>query len=163
MTPTSQPIAETPEGGRSYLDGDEHVLTLRVYYEDTDAGGVVYYANYLKFAERGRSALLRLGGWENGRLTRGEYAGQDTGVAFVMRRFAADYLKSATLDDLLEIRTRVTGVGGATLDMAQTIRRNGEVLVAAEAKLACVSAATQRPTRMPEDLRADLLARLVKR
>ncbi|MGE4529223.1 MAG: tol-pal system-associated acyl-CoA thioesterase [Rhodospirillaceae bacterium] len=162
MTAVSPQIAEAAEGGRSYFDGDEHVLTVRIYYEDTDAGGVVYYANYLKFAERGRSALLRLGGWENGRLVRGDYAGQADGVAFVMRHFAADYLKSAVLDDLLEIRTRVVSVGGATLEMAQTIRRGAEVLVKAKAKLACVSAATQRPARMPEALRADMLARLAK-
>ncbi|WP_337995798.1 tol-pal system-associated acyl-CoA thioesterase [Oleispirillum naphthae] len=162
MTMASPQIAETAEGGRSHFDGDEHVLTVRIYYEDTDAGGVVYYANYLKYAERGRSALLRLGGWENGRLSRGEYAGQAGGVAFVMRRFEADYLRSAMLDDLLEIRTRVVSVGGATLEMAQTIRRGEDVLVEARAKLACVSAATQRPARMPEALRADMTARLVK-
>lgn len=162
MAEVSSQIAESPEGGRSYFDGNEHVLTVRIYYEDTDAGGVVYYANYLKFAERGRSALLRCGDWENGRLSRGEYAGQTDGVAFVMRHFSGDYLKSARLDDLLEVRTRVVSVGGATLEMAQTIRRGEEVLVEAKAKLACVSAATQRPVRMPEALRADMLARLVK-
>ena len=80
------------EGGASYFEGDTHVLTVRVYYEDTDAGGVVYYANYLKYAERARSAMLRLGGWENGRLTRGEYPGLSEGVMFVMRAFRNNFV-----------------------------------------------------------------------
>lgn len=148
------------EGGASYFDGDVHVLTVRVYYEDTDAGGVVYYANYLKFAERARSAMLRQGGWENGRLTRAEYPGQESGgVAFVMRHVSVDYRRAAVLDDLLQVRTRVRKVGGATLEMAQTVLRGDEVLVEAVAKLACVSAETLRPARIPEGLRADLAAR----
>ncbi|MBN2752138.1 MAG: YbgC/FadM family acyl-CoA thioesterase [Rhodospirillaceae bacterium] len=137
-------------------------MKIRVYYEDTDAGGVVYYANYLKFAERARSALLRMGGWENGRLVRGEYPGQDAGVAFVMRRFAVDYLKSAVLDDVLDVRTRVIAVGGASLDMAQTFRRGNDILVEAVARLGCVSAMTQRPARIPNALRTDLTKLLVK-
>lgn len=149
----------TGEGGASFFEGDAHVLTVRVYYEDTDAGGVVYYANYLKFAERARSAMLRLGGWENGRLSRADYPDQSEGVAFVMRSFAVDYRRAAVLDDLLTVRTRVVKVGGATLDMAQTVMRGDEVLVEAMAKLACVSAATLKPARIPEGLRADLALR----
>ncbi len=149
------------EGGASYFDGDAHVLTVRVYYEDTDAGGVVYYANYLKFAERARSAMLRLGGWENGRLSRADYPGQDEGVAFVMRHCSVDYRRSAVLDDVLRVRTRVKRVGGATLEMAQTVQRGDEVLVEAAAKLGCVLAATLRPVRIPEGLRADLATRLM--
>jgi len=144
------------EGGASYFEGNVHVLTVRVYYEDTDAGGVVYYANYLKFAERARSAMLRLGGWENGRLTQADYPGQTEGVAFVMRGFAVDYRRAAVLDDLLTVRTRVVKVGGATLEMAQTVMRGDEILVEAMAKLACVSAASLKPARIPEGLRADL-------
>ena len=147
------------EGGASYFEGDTHVLTVRVYYEDTDAGGVVYYANYLKYAERARSAMLRLGGWENGRLTRGEYPGLSEGVMFVMRAFAVDYHRAAVLDDLLSVRTRVTRIKGATLEMAQTLMRGDEVLVEAKAKLACVSAASLKPARIPEALRGELAAR----
>lgn len=147
------------EGGASYFEGDAHVLTVRVYYEDTDAGGVVYYANYLKFAERARSAMLRLGGWENGRLSQAGYPDQTEGVAFVMRSFAVDYRRAAVLDDLLTVRTRVVKVGGATLEMAQTVMRGDEVLVEAMAKLACVSASSLRPARIPEGLRADLSLR----
>lgn len=148
------------EGGASWFEGDTHVLAVRVYYEDTDAGGVVYYANYLKYAERARSAMLRLGGWENGRLTRGEYPGQAEGVMFVMRAFAVEYRRAAVLDDLLTVRTKVKRIKGATLEMAQTVMRDGEILVEAEAKLACVSAATLKPARIPEPLRADLAARM---
>jgi len=144
------------EGGASYFEGNVHVLTVRVYYEDTDAGGVVYYANYLKFAERARSAMLRLGGWENGRLTQADYPGQTEGVAFVMRGFAVDYRRAAVLDDLVTVRTRVVKIGGATLEMAQTVMRGDEILVEAMAKLACVSAASLKPARIPEGLRADL-------
>ncbi len=148
------------EGGASFFDGDVHVLTVRIYYEDTDAGGVVYYANYLKFAERARSAMLRLGGWENGRLSRGDYPGQEEGVAFVMRHVSVDYRRSAMLDDLLQVRTRVRRVGGATLEMAQVVLRGDEILAEAVAKLGCVSAVTLKPARIPEKMRAELSARL---
>lgn len=145
--------------GASWLDGDTHILTIRVYYEDTDAGGVVYYANYLKFAERARSEMLRLGGWENGRLAAADYPGLDEGIGFVMRHCEVDYLRSAVLDDLLEIRTRVTRVGGATLEMAQTVVRGAEVLTKISVKLGCVSPAAMRPARIPEGLRKELAAR----
>lgn len=146
------------EGGASFFEGDTHVLTVRVYYEDTDAGGVVYYANYLKFAERARSAMLRLGGWENRRLGEAAYPGQTEPVLFVMRAFAVDYVRAAKLDDLIAVRTRVSRIGGATLEMAQTVVRGEDVLVEAAAKLACVSATSLKPARIPEALRRDLAA-----
>lgn len=141
------------EGGGSYVDGHSHALVIRVYYEDTDAEGVVYYANYLKYAERARTALLRLGGWSNSRLASGDYPGMDKGVSFVMRSLTIDYRRAAFLDDLLVMRTQVVHIGGATMELKQTLYRGDEVLVEASAKLGCIAAETLRPARIPSALR----------
>src|SRR5262249_19258454 len=92
-----------------------HVFPVRVYYEDTDAAGIVYYANYLKFAERARTEMLRAHGFEHG--------GIGAGLAFAVRSCAVDYLRPARLDDALEVRTRITRVGGASLEADQDICR----------------------------------------
>lgn len=134
-------------------DGDTFVSHVRVYYEDTDAAGIVYYANYLKFAERARTESLRALGIEQGRLL------AESGVAFAVRRALADYRKPARLDDLLEVRTRLTALAGASLDMEQEIRRNGAVLVALSFKLACMRLDAGRPERIPEPVRTVLAAR----
>src|SRR5690625_3299656 len=89
-----------------------HTLTLRVYYEDTDLAGVVYYANYLKFIERGRSEALRALGVDQPAL-------KEAGLVFVVRRLVADYLAPARFDDLLEVRTVTRRVGGASVEMRQ--------------------------------------------
>jgi len=124
-------------------------LLVRVYYEDTDAAGIVYYANYLKFAERARSEWLReLGGGDAKAL-------RASGLMFVVRRCAIDYRQAARLDDLLEVETRVTGYAGATLELEQTVRRDGADLVAMTVTLACVNSAG-RPARLPPALRAAL-------
>jgi len=143
-----------PEGGGSYLENGAHVLVIRVYYEDTDAEGLVYYANYLKYAERARTAMLRLGDWGNARLARGEYQGMDKGVSFVMRHFEVNYKRAAVLDDLITVRTHAKSVGGATMELVQIVCRGDEVLVEAQAKLGCIAAETLRPTRIPAALRA---------
>jgi len=126
-----------------------HIFQVRVYYEDTDAGGVVYYANYLKFAERARSEMLRALGVDNVRLM------QEDGVAFAVRRCEADYIKPARLDDLLEVATRLVEVGGASLVAEQAIRRDGVDLVRLRIALACMTRAG-RPARMPKELKARL-------
>ncbi|MBM3541416.1 MAG: tol-pal system-associated acyl-CoA thioesterase [Alphaproteobacteria bacterium] len=126
-----------------------HVFALRVYYEDTDAAGIVYYANYLRFAERARTELLRAHGSDHAALMR-----QD-GIAFAVRRCEAEYLKPARLDDSLEVHTRVTQVGGATLDADQDILRAGEVLTRLKVRLACVRA-DGKPARLPAGLRRSL-------
>ena len=93
-----------------------HTHAVRVYYEDTDAGGIVYYANYLKYAERARTELLRHHGIENGALMRSDR------IAFCgVKSCSADYIKPARLDDALEVRTAVTRLGGASLHMHQDI------------------------------------------
>lgn len=129
--------------------GGVHVFPVRVYYEDTDAGGVVYYANYLKFAERARTDLLRILGIEQSHL-----AGEE-GLVFVVRRCAADFLRPAQLDDGLEIHTGVTDVKGASVDMNQSVRRNGDELVRMEVRIACMKRADPgRPARIPQEIRA---------
>ena len=125
-----------------------HVFPVRVYYEDTDAGGVVYYANYLKFAERARTDLLRNLGIEQSRL-----AGED-GVVFVVRRCAADFLMPARLDDGLEVHTTVVDFKGAAVNFRQSVRRNGEELVRMDVQVACMRwAAPGRPVRIPPRIR----------
>lgn len=136
-------------GGAGVLVDGAHVFPVRVYYEDTDAGGIVYYANYLKFAERARTELLRMTGINQSELISGE------GVAFAVRQCSADFLKPARLDDVLEVHTRVIGVKGATVAMAQSIKRDGVDMVNVGVRLACLSGFT-RPCRIPASVRAVL-------
>jgi len=96
---------------------DGHIFAVRVYYEDTDAGGVVYYANYLRFAERARTEMLRRAGLESSRLM------AEDGVALVVRRCKVDYLHPARLDDRREVLTRVLALKGASLELEQRIAR----------------------------------------
>ena len=127
-----------------------HTHPVRVYYEDTDAGGIVYYANYLRFAERARTELLRSVGIENGSLM------TETRIAFAVRECHADYLKPAKLDDLLDVRTRVTEVSGASVRMAQDVCLDGKTLVAIKVRLACMHLDTGAPVRLPADVRSSL-------
>src|SRR5579872_1943212 len=94
-----------------------HSFPVRVYYEDTDAGGIVYYANYLKFAERARTEALRLAGFDQSELK------HEQKIAFVVRRCECDFLKPAFLDDLLTIETRLNDISKVSMRMRQTIRR----------------------------------------
>ena len=146
---TAQEASETPSYGR--MEGDEHVLPVRVYYEDTDVAGIVYHSNYLKFAERGRTELLRLAGISQTELVKTH------GMAFAVRDCALDYRAPARLDDLLEVRSRLVEMRGATLRAQQAIRRGGEDLVTLAVRVACV-ALNGRPIRMPPVLRERLEA-----
>lgn len=136
-----------PHGGR--VVRGVHVFPVRVYYEDTDAAGVVYYANYLKYAERARTEMMHL-------LDPG-YAEliADGRLAFAVRRCEADFLAPARLDDVLEIRTRATEIGGASVIAEQTIHRDGEDIARLVVRLACLGP-SGRAMRMPEHLRAAL-------
>jgi len=125
-------------------------LAIRVYYEDTDSGGVVYYANYLKYLERARTECLRALGFEQRQLA------DETGLAFAVRSLAAEYLKPARLDDLLEVTTRVEDLGRAQVTFAQSIRRDGETLLTATVRVACLDLAKGRPTAIPKDIHARL-------
>ena len=124
-----------------------HSMTLRVYYEDTDAGGLVYYANYLKFAERARTEWLRALGFEHGALA--EYSG----AGWVVRRCEVDYLRPARLDDEVEVRTRVVALGGASVDLEQTVLRGAVDLARLLLRLAFATPAG-KPRRLPASLRA---------
>lgn len=124
------------------FDGGAHRFAVRVYYEDTDFGGIVYYANYLRFIERARTEMLRLMGQQHSALK------DATGVVWTVRRCSVEYRKPARLDDVLDVETRVTRVGGATVDLAQTVRRGGDVLIEATLTIACMSA-EGRPVRLP--------------
>lgn len=125
---------------------EPHRFDIRIYYEDTDAGGIVYYANYLRYAERARTEMLRDAGIESSSLM------TDQAVALAVRSCYADYYKPALLDDLLTVETRVKGVGGASLELEQTVFRGDEKLVRMDVKLACMST-RGGPARMPENLR----------
>jgi acyl-CoA thioester hydrolase len=126
-----------------------YLFPVRVYYEDTDAAGLVYYANYLKFAERARTEMLRRLGVEQERLR------AETGLVFVVRRCAADYLLPARLDDDLVVGTRLKALGGASLDLDQDVRRGDAVLVRLAFQIACLGQGG-RPQRLPPVLRAAL-------
>lgn len=132
-----------------HIEAGEHVLPLRVYYEDTDAGGIVYHSNYLKFAERARTELLRLVGISQAELARRH------GLAFAVRDCAIDYRAPARLDDLLEVRSRLTALSAATLRAEQCISRDGEDLVRLGVRVACVKL-DGRPARLPSPLRDSL-------
>jgi acyl-CoA thioester hydrolase len=126
-----------------------HSLTLRVYYEDTDLGGVVYYANYLKFIERGRSEALRALGVD-------QLALKEAGVVFVVRRLTAEYLSPARFDDLLAVRTEIGHVGGASVEMRQEVLREGVTLFRAGVQVACMDMGG-RPRRLPTEVRGRLV------
>lgn len=135
--------------------GQSFVHSIRVYYEDTDAAGVVYYANYLKYAERGRTEALRTLGIEQHALVVRD------GIQFVVRRVNADFRAPARLDDVLEVVTRTADISGATLTMEQTICRGGETLVTLSVDICAVvvnGARAGRPVRIPASI-ADRLGK----
>jgi acyl-CoA thioester hydrolase len=121
----------------------DFVWPVRVYWEDTDAGGVVYYANYLKFLERARTEWLRALGIDQPVLV------ERDGVLFVVRRVEADYLRSARFDDALTVACRMVEVGRASLTIDQHVVRGDEILLTARVKAACVTAGEFRPARIP--------------
>lgn len=124
-----------------------HTLDLRVYYEDTDLAGIVYYANYLKFIERGRTEWLRDLGVDQSVLK------EETGQVFAVRRVEADYLRPARLDDRLQVRTAVSEIGTARITMSQQVFRGDELLFQAQVTIVCL-AAGGRPARIPANIRA---------
>lgn len=128
-----------------------HSLPLRVYYEDTDAAGVVYYANYLKFAERARTEMLHAAGLDQMHLK----ARDD--VVFAVRACHADYLRPARLGDVVAVETVVEKVGGASISLRQSVVRDGVNLVVMQITLVCMHS-DGRATRIPADVRAVLQA-----
>lgn len=128
------------------------ILALRVYYEDTDAAGIVYYANYFRFIERGRTELLRTLGHDQNALMK-------EGIAFAVRSANAEFLKPARLDDLLTIETAVASMGRAQVTFAQRILRDGELLFEAKVRVACIDPARGAPIPIPRTLHEQLSAR----
>ncbi|MCV2871723.1 tol-pal system-associated acyl-CoA thioesterase [Defluviimonas sp. WL0050] len=130
-----------------------HSFPIRVYYEDTDLAGIVYYANYLKFIERARTEWVRGLGVDQGRLRAKE------GIVFAVRRVEADYLRPAKFDDELTVTTVLQGATGARMVLDQTVARSGEVLFQANVTLVCLTASGQ-PARIPAEIRRLLGAAL---
>lgn len=116
---------------------------VRVYYEDTDAAGVVYYANYLRFMERARTEWLRAIGFEQTELA------ERAGIAFVVRTAAIEYLKPARFNDGLQVTVELIKVGAGQIDVAQRVLRGDALLARATIKVVCVELRTMRPVRIP--------------
>ncbi|HEY0184461.1 MAG TPA: tol-pal system-associated acyl-CoA thioesterase [Rhodopila sp.] len=124
-----------------------HRYSLRVYYEDTDAGGVVYHANYLRYAERARTEALRDAGIPHARLV------ERFNLMFMVHRAEIDYVRPAMLDDLLVVDTETLDVGGATVLLRQTVQGPSGVCAILRIKLACVRIGGNRPARIPPEWR----------
>jgi acyl-CoA thioester hydrolase len=127
---------------------------IRVYWEDTDGGGVVFYANYLKYMERARTEWLRALGFHQRQLK------DEQGIAFVVTELTVQYFVPARLDDQLLVISEMPEVGGASFAFKQRIVREGaqdEIMLTSTVSVACLDAASFRPRRMPRELRAKLL------
>ena len=123
-----------------------HTFPVRVYYEDTDMGGVVYHANYLRFIERARSDWVRqLGNDQN--------AMRDAGIVWVVRRIECDYIAAAKFDDELVVETEMTSISGARLVMDQIVRRGDDIIFKAQVTAVCMND-KGRPVRLPAEIRA---------
>ncbi|HEU4621472.1 MAG TPA: tol-pal system-associated acyl-CoA thioesterase [Burkholderiaceae bacterium] len=125
----------------------QHAIRVRVYYEDTDTGGVVYYANYLKFFERCRTELLRARGVAQDALLQ-------TGVGFVVRRAEVEYHVGARLDDELLITAEIVRMGGASAWFVQRATRDDTLMASAKVQIACIDITRGRPIPMPDAIAA---------
>ncbi|PKM11869.1 MAG: tol-pal system-associated acyl-CoA thioesterase [Gammaproteobacteria bacterium HGW-Gammaproteobacteria-3] len=125
---------------------------VRVYYEDTDAGGVVFYANYLKFFERARTEMLRHKGFEQDQLLKTE------GIMFVVRQVQVDYLMPARFNEQINVTALVTSIKKASLIFTQTITRGDAVLCRGSVRIACLDSQSLRPKAIPEFLLRALTA-----
>lgn len=126
-----------------------HSFQCRVYYEDTDLAGIVYYANYLKFIERARSEMLRDAGVDQSALK------SEHNLVFAVRRIEADYLAPARFDDLLSVTSQLDHLGGARIRLLQQVARATDVLFSAKIELACLNG-SGRAVRIPADIRRKL-------
>ena len=131
------------------MGGEEFSLPLRVYIEDTDAGGIVYYVNYLKFMERARTEFMRSVGFGKDYIFNHD-------LMFVVRDVVVRYLKPAHLDDELEATATITSLRGAAMVLWQTVRRGEQVLAEGEVTIACVDRVGVRPRRLPPEMVAGL-------
>ena len=125
-------------------------FAMRVYWEDTDAAGIVFYANYLKFFERARTEWLRSLGFEQERLR------AESGIAFVVTETSVRYRRPARLDDVISVSVAVRRLGQASLDVAQEAHRADELLASGTIRIGCVELGTFRPRRFPDQILASL-------
>jgi acyl-CoA thioester hydrolase len=130
--------------------GENFRLSVRVYYEDTDAAGVVYYANYLRFMERARTEWLSAQGFDLPTVERTH------GIAFAVRRVDIEYLRPARLGDRLDVTFRIVSGGRASFVADQAIRRAEETLTQARVTVACLARQSWRPTRIPAEIAAHM-------
>jgi acyl-CoA thioester hydrolase len=135
-------MMKTPEPARA----PDFTWPVRVYYEDTDAAGVVFYANYLKFMERARTEWLRSLGFEQTTLM------HEHNIVFVVRSLAVDYLRPAVFNDALQITVTLTGSRGSLLELSQAVRRAQTVLVCSAVNVACVNTQSFKPVRIPPSI-----------
>jgi acyl-CoA thioester hydrolase len=142
-----------PEGADRARLTEPHQLAVRVYYEDTDFSGNVYHASYLRFLERGRTEFLRALGIEHSRLFENDGAGS---WHFVVSAMRIAFLKPARMDDTLLVDTIVNGLGGASVEMGQEIRRGDEIILTAQVRVAIVAGGKAR--RLPAEVFASLKA-----
>lgn len=124
-----------------------HALPIRVYYEDTDAGGIVYHSNYFKFAERGRTEMLRDLDMSI------QIVLDNHHIMFVMRHAEIEYFAPARLEDMLELRTCLSEIKNSSFIMHQTVLKDGVMLADIHATLVCLDERTFKPVRMPEAMR----------
>ena len=138
--------------------GRRHVLPVRVYFEDTDAGGIVYHASFVRYAERGRTDFLRLLGTDARRMIDG--TDSKVPAAFLVRRMNIDFFRPGRMDDLLEVQTRVKELGGASVTLIQTITCDGRRLFEAEVTVVLVSMAG-KPLRLSDNVRGAFQGRAI--
>lgn len=123
-----------------------HELPVRIYYEDTDAGGIVYHASYIRFAERGRTEALRDAGFDHAQLFK------EQGIAFAVVALTINYRQPAKLDDLLVVKTSVSRLGGASMDMQQDIYRGDSMICEIKVTLVCIDQ-NLKAVRLPQEIR----------
>ena len=141
------------------IQNGRHTMTVRVYYEDTDFTGIVYHANYLRFMERGRSNYLRLLGADQRGLFE-EAQKEAPGFAFVVRSMQIEFLKSARMDDVVDVVTEYEEIKGASIMLRQQVRRGDDLLVTAHVRVAFISDGRARP--IPKPLRIAMQAELAR-
>lgn len=141
-------------GARMATEAMVHRFELRVYYEDTDLAGIVYYANYLKFIERARSEWVRACGVNQAQLK------AETGVVFAVRKIEADYLQAAHFEDLLQVETQLVDLTGARIMLVQRVKRDQTLLFESRVVLVCIG--PKGAMRLPSELRAALAQPLPK-
>ena len=133
---------------------DPHHWPVRIYYEDTDSGGIVYYANYLKYAERARTEFLRELGIESRQIM------ETMGIGLAVRRCHVEYVSPAKLDDLVAVETTLQKVGRVSMELRQVIRRDTLDLVQMDIKLGSINFDSGRPSALPKDMKAALEKRM---